>query len=662
MEKFCRLHPDFHIPGEAIVGEGFDGHAYVRKLKAHGVEALAFFAKCHYGYAYYDTAFGNRHPGLKKDMLREITEACRQEGLRFVVYFSVFLDSVAHEKHPGWGIQSPKTGVDAGFDSGNFRGICVSSGYREELFLPQAVEVLRNYPVDEVLLDTMTGFHPCACEACREQYGKPIPKDSSDADWLPYVRWYHGQFEKFFARTAEVLTDASPGVEVIFNWNWGYRQPSSPPKGIGRLEADLIATGRVASPVCRYFAGTGLPFDYMTGRFLHGLGDWSNARASTLLYTASASIAQGGGFYLIDRQLPNGSLEDRSYAIMSEVFGFIRERQRVLGVKHVLETGALFSFETLFGAELEYFPLPEVRKARMDRQEGLARLMIERGRHFTAFNEERLLAVLSELKVVILPEIEVISDGAVEALESWVRAGGKLLLSQPAAVALPAGLQALAGVRDGGCYDGSYGYLAQPQGEAVTVQTPIRRYELLEGTRSWVDRIRPAAGGKFGHGFAPPSAIPEGAFVTSRELGGGKVMLAAVPLFESFQRFPNFYLGDLFERLLDELHPEPLARLESEAQVEMVLGRKGGDLVVNLVNHAGKEELAGYWYPRTEYVPELRGLYLSIRAPKAGRLRMEFVPGDEGREVTVFDGYARVELPELKYLLIVVVPGYFLAS
>ena len=77
----CKSHPDFHIPADVDVGEGFDGDTYARRLKGCGADAVVFFAKCHYGHAYYDTKVGTRHPRLRKDMLAEVVRGCQLHEL-----------------------------------------------------------------------------------------------------------------------------------------------------------------------------------------------------------------------------------------------------------------------------------------------------------------------------------------------------------------------------------------------------------------------------------------------------------------------------------------------------------------------------------------------------------------------------------------------------
>src|ERR1700682_2301104 len=70
---FRQVHLDFHT-SELIpdVAADWDTGDFVRTLMAARVNSINVFAKCHHGYAYYDTLIGIRHPSLKIDLLGEM--------------------------------------------------------------------------------------------------------------------------------------------------------------------------------------------------------------------------------------------------------------------------------------------------------------------------------------------------------------------------------------------------------------------------------------------------------------------------------------------------------------------------------------------------------------------------------------------------------------
>lgn len=662
----CKSHPDFHIPEDVDVGVGFDGDAYAERLAACGVDAVAFFAKCHYGHSYYDTKVGFRHPRLAKDMLREVCTGCRKHGLGVVAYYSVFLDTAAVRRHPDWRLQATSDATDAGFDSGNYLPVCVNSGYAEELLLPQSVEVVMDYDVDELFFDTMTGFRPCYCPNCRRLFGRDIPEGRDDPNWLEYVRWYAERFDSFFAGVGRRVHEANPEIAVTFNWEWGIRKPTPAPEHIDRLGADLIPTGTVASMQCRYFAGTGLPYDYMTGRFLHGLGDWNSNTPESILYTASATVANGGGFYIIDRQLPDGSLEERAYEMMSEVFGFLQKRRAwLVDAKHVPEIGVLYACSHVMGPRMEYFPDADARKERMKPFEGIVRLFMEHARHFTVLNTETLRRRIGEYAVIVVGEQEFLDEVTKRALVDYVQDGGKLLIIQTGDPdATEPDLLELAGVEYHGHRELPYGYVGvEPP---IAMRGRFAKVTPRPGTETLVPYIEPLHAGKggqkFGHGFAPPTEPTGEPAVTLRTVGKGRVIYFAAPVCKSYLDHQIPDLARLVLNLVDRLLPEPIARVETPAQVELALMRKGDDLIVHLVNHSGRERLGYYHYPVTEYLPEIREIGLAIKAPAGSAATVKSVPSGQEIACEQHDGYLHFVSPPLRALQSFVLEGYFTAG
>lgn len=656
----CRLHPDYHLPPDIDAGRNFDGMAYARSLKEHGCDSVVFFAKCHYGHSYYPTECGNVHPRLQCDMLGEVVRGARDVGLGVTAYYSVFLDSVAVAKRPDWRLVTEDMRFGAGFDSGNFSPVCVNSGYVEELMLPQTVEITSRYDVDELFFDTMSRFTPCYCEHCLEKFGQAIPTSEDDPCWIEYVAWYKQCFDSCFARTAEVIHETKPGVGCIFNWKWGLREPSAPPKYITTLASDFPSSGMLASHHCRYYAGTGLPFDYMTGRFLHTLSEWDNCPPATMKYTAAGTIAHGGGFYIIDRQLPDGTLEPRAYEMMDEVFGFIEERRSAIeGIVHVPEIAVLYSQRSLYGAELEDFPRSDVQKEKMRTLEGISNLFIESGRHFTVISEATFAREGGRYPLLIIPEQNALDPATEKALQSYVEKGGHVIITQADDAGLPSSaVLELAGISFHGFSDRSYGYVGtelpfHARGRFAKV-TPVGDAQLL---LSQVDPISAGDGGKkFGHGMAPYGETSEYAAVTLRGIGDGYVAYIALPLAHSYVNFQNFYLRDLLLGLVDRLWPDAIARADTPAQVELVTTRRDNDLVLNLVNHSGKVTLGGFFHTLIEYVPPIRNVDVSVRGEVPEAM---LIPGKGTLEPVERDGWSIFTVPELEYMQTLVIPGYF---
>jgi len=650
----CRSHPDFHMPADVEIGRGFDGDALGRRLAECHADAVAIFAKCHYGHAYYDTKIGTRHPRLTVDMLREAVEGCHRHGVGVIGYYSTFLDTCAAREHPDWAARR----ADGTARGGNYTAVCVNSPYVDELLIPQMREILTGYDVDEVLLDTMSNFEPCYCEHCKASFGGDIPLSDEDPRWQEYVHWYAARFDGFFARVAAALRETNPEVPVVFNWMWGTRIPTPPPPGIGRLCADDRGSGTIASLHCRFFAGTGYPCDYFTGRFLHGLGDWNSAPDVSLQYTAAASVANGSTFWLIDRMLPDGSLDEPAYDSMKAVFGFVKERADwLIDARHVPEVAVLHAWSTLVGDNMQFYAEPRTRRERSEAFEGVSRMLMEHGRHYTALAEHTLNARVGDYRLVIVPEQEFLSEQTIETLTGYVEAGGRVLITQATEGTPDPRLLELAGVEFDGLTGPDYGYVdAEPP---VVIRGKFARIRATEA-----EVLRPyiiplgaeERAASFGHGFAPPTE-PGFPAVTARKLGRGEVIYVAAPAFKSYCNYQSYLIAGLLLELMDRLLPDPVVKVSTPAQVEMVAMRRADDLIIHLVNHSGRERLGGYHWPVTEYVPEVRDVRVMIKA--TSRTDSVLHAPSERMRTRMRDGYAELVLPGLHVMETLVVPDYF---
>ena len=664
----CKCHPDFHIPEDAIVGEDFDGFDYARKAKAAGVDSLVFFGKCHYGFSYYPTKVGTVHPGLKKDMLAEFVKGCRHEGLGTTCYYSVFLDTAAMKKHPEWILyDEPDQASWPLVRERKYIPVCVNSDYLDQQLIPQTLEIINQYDVDEMFYDTMTDFIPCYCDNCQKRFGKPIPQSEDDANWNEYVNWYYQQYREFYAKILKTIHDVNPDVSVVVNWEWSARLPNQPLPYVKRLVGDLFTGGTVASFYSHYWTGTGLPFDYMCGRFLHHLRDWSSNTPETLKNVAAATIANCGGFYLIDRQLPNGPMEDRAYKVTKEVFDFVNARRPILEhTAHVPETVVLYPFEHVVGAKLEIFPDKKERENRIRQFKSIANVMMTNAIHYTAMNSETLVENIGKYQLLVLPELEYLSTQTKEVIRNFVSNGGKLLIIDSGnSSQVNPDLLAMAGVSIEGVEPLDYSYIENEEDQVsdpILIRGHFTRVKPLSDATTLARLIAPLRMGKggseFGHGFAPPTQSEGFSAVTLRKLSQGEVVYVAGPILTSHFEYFNPNIEKLLVRLYRVLMPEPIAIAQSPAQIEMTVVRKNNDLILHFVNHSGKEMLAGGYCPVTEYIPEIRDIRVSVKSTTAQRTIRQIPENCEVRPV-FSDNYLSFNLASLHIMSSFLISDYF---
>lgn len=84
-----RVHLDFHT-SEHIedIGAKFDKRVFQNTLTKAHITQITLFAKCHHGWCYFPTKVGVMHPNLAFDLLGAQIEACKEVGIKVVVYIT----------------------------------------------------------------------------------------------------------------------------------------------------------------------------------------------------------------------------------------------------------------------------------------------------------------------------------------------------------------------------------------------------------------------------------------------------------------------------------------------------------------------------------------------------------------------------------------------
>ncbi|MBL0158251.1 MAG: alpha-L-fucosidase [Bryobacterales bacterium] len=131
---FRQVHLDFHT-SELIgdVGADFDAREFAATLKAARVNSINVFAKCHHGYAYYDTKLAARHPALKVDMLGQMIEACHANGIHVLYYYSLVWDVLASRRHPEWLATTREHQRIGGPPTDAWPWLCMNSPYLDQV-------------------------------------------------------------------------------------------------------------------------------------------------------------------------------------------------------------------------------------------------------------------------------------------------------------------------------------------------------------------------------------------------------------------------------------------------------------------------------------------------------------------------------------------------
>ena len=495
--------------------------------------------------------FRNTH--MKGDFVGSVLERIHKEGIRFIARFdfSKVNEQVARD-HPDWlymgdtgdskaiptaapapdaRASGPATKLPAAAGPVNYNGqvhTCVNGKYQQECALAILDEALNRYPVDGVFFN-MIGYQTrdysgvyhgiCRCESCvkrfREETGKDLPakEDFHDPVFRAYEVFRRHTSRELYHRIRETIKKHGDGLAIATYTHEGvdiFRSESN--SGIDRPfpEWDYSAADNIRGVLGSWsgmaVANTAVHFIDFPYRHVGVSPHLTRARLAS-------DIAHGGwvDYYVIGTL--EGQEDRKPFGPAREVFAFHAENEKWLAGTRPVAHLALVrpSHSGVAGSGAEY--------------RGLFRMLTEAHILFDVVDDTVLDKPdrLKGFKAVLLPDARCLSDEDMEAVESYVEAGGLLL-----ATGLTATRDAHAEPRNGvalkclgvgkvktehGRERGSYLRVSRGDKEALHgfeemdllhLDTPFMACEAASGVRTFLSRIPPAM-------FGPPEKCYYGA-------------------------------------------------------------------------------------------------------------------------------------------------------
>ena len=637
-----RAHIDLHTPEFFPEPLGrFDAERAAGILKAANVNAVNFFAKCHYGNCYYDKKVGHRHIGMKGDMLGEMVEACQKVDIALHAYYSLGVDMRAVEQNPDWEMLDPEGKPNSLI----FRMPCFNSPYVEELVLPQMEELARGYDLEGVWFDFSRGGY-CSCRYCEEKfkrdYGRAMPKDEEEPLAREYLQWRRQVSLNLEREIHSVVRGIKPGMEVAGNHSYSMREPFRPEPSVTYLSLDPPTSEPQAvnySLDARYLDKCGLPFEVITTRFHEGWGDWTIKPAAQLKLEMATILANGGLPNIGDQMSADGTLDEAAWEKIGEALAYVKEREGFC-----LETESVPYIAVLNGSQRVMAFRPDVgglaNWENLKPVRGAHKALVESGFHFDILNEDNLVQELPRYKALILPDQVGLRSETLGAIREFVAAGGVLLATHRTSLLHEKGgfagdflLGDVLGVKFSGYSAYSTGYVAIAEealwGEIPRSPMPVKgtfikvvpqsarvvarlRYPITENTPdrffSW---RQPPAGRDSGY----PAA-------TMNQFGKGKAIYIAAELFSAFfdRNYP--WHRHFIRNCLDYALEEKVLEVECPPSVEVSLRRQGKVTILHLISYHEEKRIGGAepyggerGFPTVETVPVIENIRARVLLP-----------------------------------------------
>lgn len=445
-QSYRRNLIDMHIADwdERYLSE-FDPVAYVDMLELSDVDTAILYAGSCEGICHFPTKIGHMHRGLKgRDIIGELLDLCRARNIHTVVYFNMY-SRWAYDTYPDWRQHTVKgqTSVERGSRYGL---MCPNSGYADYV-VKQIEDLCSSYEFEGVWIDMIGWYNSvCYCSHCQEKFkkatGLPLPEtiDWGDPHWVAFQRMREQSVAAFAARMTSAAKAIKPDVAFVHTcttglrgWGGGgsydfYRQSEY-------LAGDFLDDPVKQSYVCKFLntLSENRPIEFMTPRCLNLRYHTTTKSRDLLLAQVYAAMANQASFLFIDAIDPVGTLNRDVYEMMGGIFQETKPYEAYLDPNSKLcaDVGLYFNFASMvewsdngknvMSATREIVPvlrLMNVAKTLMTRHIAYG---VVTGNH---------LEQLGDYKVIVLPEMVVLSEEEMEALRRYVAAGGRVYASK----------------------------------------------------------------------------------------------------------------------------------------------------------------------------------------------------------------------------------------
>lgn len=407
-----------------------------------GAQCVMVYAKCEWGWAYYPTKIGFRHPHLEGDLLGTEVDLARKNGLSVICYYELGSDNEAGLRHPDWITRDEK-----GEYGRTFYYPCLDSPYRQ-FVLGMLEEIFSNYEIDELWLDDYdlnaygfygTGNSPlCFCGYTEEAWNQEHPDDLYRAGmngrdgWLRRVRWQEKRtMLDFLDEVIALGRRLRPNCLILLNnLPWALSDEIQQKIGFVFSETHTTPTGIALESIL--IRGWGRP-GYQAGFYTsYGFvdtypGNLGRVKADTRLVQNARVFLIGNAPLIPD--LDRQGFSKRYMGVAKETFEDVRNVDHLLeGIEPVYSTAMLYS-ELSTRGELAAQKRP---RDFSDSVEGALEALTYAGRSVESVPEFRLTPeFLDQFETLVLPEVEILTDAQTEMIRKWVGAGGTLVASGP---------------------------------------------------------------------------------------------------------------------------------------------------------------------------------------------------------------------------------------
>lgn len=431
---------DMHIPDwdPAFLAK-FDPKQYAAMLLRSRAQSIVCYCQSHVGLFNYPTRVGKQHAAFEgRNMMREMIDACHENGIAVQLYCSLIFDRYAADTYPEWRMRTWDGKIQG--EGGRHGAMCINSPYREYV-RSFTEEICKSFDFEGIRFDMTFWPWLCFCEHCRTRFdhevGGEIPKKVNwlDEKWVAFQR----SRERWLVEFANIATSAvkrhKPATSVehqssTYPLNWMFGVVENLAQENDFLQGDFYGDQLQGSFVRKLLdrLTPHRPFGYETS-FSVTLQDHTAMKSEALLEAkASAAIADSAAFIFIDAINPDGTVNYRAHDRMGKIFDRLMTYYQHLGGERVEDVAIYYSLESKFsmGGNGRDVSSPDTSDTHTQASMQVASRLIRAHIPFGVITKT-MIDQLDRFKVLILSNVHMMDADECEVIRQWVRRGGKLI-------------------------------------------------------------------------------------------------------------------------------------------------------------------------------------------------------------------------------------------
>jgi hypothetical protein len=429
-----------HIPDwdDAFLSR-FDAENYVAMLLRARAQSIVAYAMSHVGLFNYPTKVGRQHRNLHgRNIVQELLDRCHAHGIAVVLYNSLIFDRTTADLHPEWRMRTAEGGIHG--QGGRHGLLCPNSPYRE---------YVRAWVEEECRLFDPEGFRfdmtfwpaVCYCGFCKARFAAevggviPMAVNWLDERWVAFQRRREAWLGEFSAIATDTVKRLRPRASVehqssTYPLPWTFGVNSSLLAHNDFLQGDFYGDSWQGSFVRKLLEDLtpNHPSGFETSVSLE-LSDHTAMKPTALLEAkAAAALADNAAFIFIDAVDPIGTLNSMVYDRMGGIFDRLGPFYAELGGTRIADVAVYYSLDSKFdfAGNGRSVAAADTTDAHTRSVTSVTRIL---GSHHVPFGfvTRGTLSHLSNHKVLVLANVNMMDDSEIETIRAWVRQGGRLL-------------------------------------------------------------------------------------------------------------------------------------------------------------------------------------------------------------------------------------------